>query len=150
MTQMAAAVAAVLMAVACGGGVPSPARLDTNNDVCAVCRMVVSDQHLASQVLVPGEEPRFFDDLGCLARFLQEHPQQDAVVYVADHRTGEWTRAETALYSRIASTATPMASGLIAHATPESRAQDAAAATSVRVDAAVVLGGLAPQQGARR
>ena len=37
---------------------------------CGYCRMIVSDQRFASQIVAPYEEPRFFDDLGCLARYL--------------------------------------------------------------------------------
>ena len=132
--------AALVVGLACGRGVPPPAPLDTRNDTCAFCRMTVSDRRLAAQIVVPGEEPRFFDDLGCLANFLHEHQLPDAVVYVADHRTGEWTLSGNAVYSRLARASTPMGSGLIAHATPQSRAQDHTAGGSVPVDADVVLG----------
>lgn len=136
-----AAAVLVIAAIACGNAAtPPPAPLDTNNDACASCRMAVSDRRLASQVLVPGEEPRFFDDLGCLSQFLREHQRADAVVYVADHRTGEWVPGEQAVYSRIAAASTPMGSGLVAHAAPESRAQDPDARRGVLVDAGVVLG----------
>jgi copper chaperone NosL len=139
--RFAVAAATLLGAgIACSRGPLPPAKLDTKNDTCSVCRMTVSDPRLASQVLVRGEEPRFFDDLGCLAKFLEEQQPPDAVVYVADHRTGEWAPAARAVYSRLARASTPMASGLIAHATLESRAEDAAAVGSEIVAAAVVLG----------
>lgn len=143
MTRRSIGADAVLIAVtlACRASTPAPAPLDTKNDMCSVCRMIVSDGRLAAQALVAGEEPRFFDDLGCLAKFLAEPRAPDAVLYVADHRTGEWVLATRALYSRLpAASSTPMGSGLIAHATAESRAQDAAAAGSVPVDPRVVLG----------
>ncbi len=56
---------------ACGGGALQPAPLDTRNEQCASCRMAVSDARFASQLVAPGELPRFFDDLGCLAAFLK-------------------------------------------------------------------------------
>jgi copper chaperone NosL len=130
--------------IACGGRVPPPSTLDTRNDTCSLCRMIVSDRRLASQIVVRGEEPKFFDDLGCLAKFLEEHQLPDAAVFVADHRTGEWTPATGAVYSRVARTTTPMASGLIAHATSDSRSQDAGAAGSMPVDADVVFGRRSP------
>jgi len=137
----AIAAAAVLVGavIGCAAGAPSPAALDTKQDTCSSCRMTVSDQRLAAQIVSPGEEPRFFDDLGCLGKFLDEHQLPDAVVFVADHRTGEWTSASSAVYARLARASTPMASGLIAHATAASRAQDAAAAGSTPVDAREVL-----------
>lgn len=139
--------ALVAAGIACSQAVPPPATLDTKNDTCSVCRMTVSDRHLAAQILERGEEPRFFDDLGCLAKFLDEHQLRDAVVYVADHRTGEWTPAASAVYSRLARASTPMASGLIAHATLESRADDGAAAGSALVDAQTALGRRMPRDG---
>ena len=147
-TRFAVASAALLGAgISCSRGPLPPAKLDTKNDTCSVCRMTVSDPRLASQVLVPGEEPRFFDDLGCLAKFLEEHQLPDAVLYVADHRTSEWTPAAAAVYSRLARASTPMASGVIAHATVESRAEDTGAVGSEIVDAGLVFGGRAATEG---
>jgi copper chaperone NosL len=135
------AVAAWLATTACGGGSASPAPLDTRNDSCSFCRMTVSDRKLASQLVASGEEPRFFDDLHCLAQYLREHPQpRDAAVFVADHRTGEWLQAASAVYARLPRAATPMASGLVAHASAASRAADAAAVDSSAVAPDVVLG----------
>ena len=58
---------------ACGGP-PGPAALDTKNDACAWCRMGASDARFAAQLVAPREEPRFFDDIGCLAAFLAATP----------------------------------------------------------------------------
>jgi copper chaperone NosL len=114
--------ALVLAVVACGQDVPQPASLDTRNDACARCRMMVSEQRFASQVVAPGEEPKFFDDLGCLRGFLKETPPAaGAVAYVADYRTGAWTRAARAVYVRHEEVQTPMASHLLAFADEASR-----------------------------
>ena len=70
----------------------------------------------------------FFDELGCLRDYLGGHATPaDAVVYVADHRTGEWVTARTAVFTKTA-TSTPMGSGLLAHADAASRDADPAAA----------------------
>ena len=114
--------------VACTSGPPAPAALDTRNDACRSCHMIVSDARLAAQLVAQAEEPRFFDDIGCLARYAGANAvSPDAVAYVADHRTGAWVRAETALYTRVASLETPMGSHLIAHADAASRDADPAA-----------------------
>jgi copper chaperone NosL len=134
----------ILLACAACAGSGTPATLDTKNDTCNFCRMTVSDRRLAAQIVSPGDEPRFFDDLDCLSRYLREHSlSHDAGVFVADHRTGEWINASSAAYSRLPHAATPMASGLVAHASPESRAADAGAAGSRAVGNEVVLGGVA-------
>ena len=132
--------ALLAIGTACSAGVSPPAELDPTNDTCTICRMAVSDRRVAAQVVERGEEPRFFDDIGCLAKFLAERGQREAAVYVADHRTGEWTPAASAVYSRLPRASTPMASGLVAHATQESRAQDAEAGGSVPVEASSVIG----------
>jgi copper chaperone NosL len=88
--------------------------------------MAVSDARFASQLAAPAEEPRFFDDLGCLRAFLAANPSLPAgsVAYVADHRTREWVPAERAVYARVPALETPMGSHLIAHATLASREAD--------------------------
>jgi copper chaperone NosL len=91
--------------------------------------MTVSSVRFASQIVAPGEEPVFFDDLGCFSRYLKAHPTlpAGAVAYVADHRTSEWVRAAQAVFTRVPALQTPMNSHLIAHATETSRDADPAA-----------------------
>lgn len=114
---------------ACASGPPAPAVLDTRNDACRSCHMIVSDARLAAQIVAPAEEPRFFDDIGCLARYAAATTAlpPNTVAYVADHRTGAWVPAATALYTRVAFLETPMGSHLIAHANAASRDADPAA-----------------------
>jgi copper chaperone NosL len=122
------AATALVLATACGSGPITPAALDTANEACRHCRMIVSNPRLAAQIAAPGEEPQFFDDIGCLREYLRStQPPGDAVVFVADHRTGEWARAVDAVYTRSHTVATPMGSGLLAHRDAASRAADALA-----------------------
>jgi copper chaperone NosL len=94
--------------------------------------MVVSDPHFAAQLIAPGEEPRFFDDIGCLASYLKSNPlSPSAVTFVADHRSGEWINAMYAIYTRADSLDTPMGSHLIAHLDEPSRDADPVAAKGV-------------------
>lgn len=127
MTRQAWIAGFATMVLGCGGHAPvTPAAIDTRNDVCASCRMTVSNPRLAAQVAAPGEEPRFFDDIGCLATYLKAHPRlpEGAVAYVADHRTGAWIAAARALYTRVPDLSTPMESHLVAHTDDVSRAAD--------------------------
>jgi copper chaperone NosL len=88
--------------------------------------MVVSDLRFAAQLVAPSEEPRFFDDIGCLASFLKGGgaPARGQIAYVADHRTKLWIRAASALYTKAPNLQTPMNSFLIAHADAASREAD--------------------------
>jgi copper chaperone NosL len=126
-----------LTVAACGARTLAPAPLDTRHDACAECRMTVSNARFASQIVAPGEEPLFFDDLGCLAAHLRDRPPlpEGAIVYVADHRTREWAVAGLAVYTKAAWLETPMGSHVVAHASAASRDADTAVQGGERVDA---------------
>jgi copper chaperone NosL len=91
--------------------------------------MTVSDGRFAAQVVSPGEEPLFFDDIGCLEAYLTRTARLPggAVAYVADHRTRSWVLASAAVFTRVDDLETPMNSHLIAHADASSRDADPAA-----------------------
>jgi copper chaperone NosL len=140
----------VTVAAGCRGAPPEPAALDTKNDQCAFCRMAVSDRKFAGQVVAPGEEPSFFDDIGCLQSHLgQAAVPVGAVAYVADHGSGRWVRAASAVYTYVASLDTPMGSHLIAHADEASRRGDPASAGGEPRTATDVFGPSGPPDGAR-
>lgn len=141
--------AAVVTSTACASGPPEPAALDVRAEACATCRMAVSDPVFASQVVAPGEIPRFFDDLGCLAAFLLAgKAPPNAAVFVADHRTRAWVRAEDAVFTRVAGLETPMGSHAVAHRDAASRDQDDRARGGVPVTRDELLGP-GPLPGAR-
>jgi copper chaperone NosL len=144
--RLTVAAAALAVLQGCAGGPPPPGTLDAGRVACASCRMIVSDRHFASQIAAPYEEPLFFDDLGCLARFLAEEPApaRGAVTYVADHRTGEWVRAGRAVYSEVPTLTAPMGSHLVAHVSEASRAADDQASGGRVVGMAEVFGGRQP------
>jgi copper chaperone NosL len=88
--------------------------------------MTVVEPKLASQLVAPGEEPRFFDDIACLTAYLVAHASGPADrAYVADHATGAWIDAARAAYSRAGAIATPMNSHLVAHEDARARDSDA-------------------------
>jgi copper chaperone NosL len=110
--------------------------------------MAVSDARFASQLVAPGELPRFFDDLGCLTTFLKAgRAPAGAVAFVADHRTGGWVRADSAIYTRVPGLETPMGSRLMAHADPASRDQDQGAGGGTPVSAVELFGPGGPPAG---
>jgi copper chaperone NosL len=110
--------------------------------------MAVSDARFASQLVAPGELPLFFDDIGCLATFLKTGKvPAGATAFVADHRTRAWIRADRAVYARVPGLATPMGSGLLAHADAASRGQDEGAADGAPVAPAEIFGHEGPPMG---
>jgi copper chaperone NosL len=128
--------------VGCTGGPPPPAPLDTAHDNCRFCRMIVSDQRFAGQIVAAGEEPLFFDDLGCLHDYVQGASSLPvgAFAYVADHRTGRWVAGGRAVFTRVPGLSTPMNGGIVAHADRASRDSDAAGRGGTAVAASDVIG----------
>jgi copper chaperone NosL len=149
--RRASAVAVLAALPSCTSGPPPPVALDVGRVACASCRMIVSDRHFASEIVSRYEEPLFFDDLGCLTRFLAGTPAlaSGAVTYVADHRTGEWVPADRAVYSAVPTLTAAMGSHVVAHASEESRAADAMAAGGRVVSQAEVFGERRPPGGVR-
>ena len=133
--RSALAAFALALFAACSRGPAVPAALDTKNESCGWCRMAVSDARFAAQLVAPSEEPRFFDDVGCLATFLKSGgaPAKGQIAYVADHRTKAWVRASSAVYTKKSGLETPMGSGVIAHADAASREADPDAAGGTAV-----------------
>lgn len=137
--------AVALVATACAGGPPEPVALAIGQDVCASCRMVISSRATAAQLLAPGEEPRLFDDLGCLQTALQAGPPPaGTVIVVADHLTDDWIRLEDAVLTEVPGLQTPMGSGLIAHRTAAARDLDRAARGGRAYDRSTLLAGGRP------
>jgi copper chaperone NosL len=135
-------VALAVAASACSTSVPEPVAIDLANDVCAHCRMVISSRTTAAQLLTPGEEPRLFDDLGCLRSDLERAaPAEGTVIVVADHLTGEWLKVEDAVLTEVPGLQTPMGSGLIAHRTAADRDRDAVSRGGHPYQASALTGG---------
>jgi copper chaperone NosL len=131
----------VVMMPACTSGPLQPVPIDTQHDACAYCRMIASDPRLAAQIVTPGDEAKVFDDIGCLRDYVAKREvPRDAVVFVADHRTGEWVQASDAVYTLSTGRRTPMSSGIIAHGSRASRDIDPAAARGVDVPVPAILG----------
>jgi copper chaperone NosL len=130
----------ILAAAACASRQATPAALDNAHDQCASCRMIVSDHRFASQVAAPYEEPRFFDDMSCLADYLATATlPKNAVVYVADHRTKAWVPASEAVYTRLKGAGGAMGSQVAAHASVSSRDADPDAVSGEPLDRATVF-----------
>ena len=144
-------VAGMILGSACGRSDPPPAVLDTAHEPCRFCRMVISDQRFASQIVAPYEEPLFFDDLSCLGNFLKQTPQlpSGALVYVADHRTRAWVRAERAVYTRVDTLSAPMGSHIVTHGSMASRDADVDATRGSPVNISEVFPGGLPKGGSR-
>lgn len=104
-------------------------------DLCAACRMAVSDERFAAEIVTADGEAYKFDDLGCLWKFRKsEAGPQPAAIFVKDFETRAWVPYSRAVIVS-ADVATPMASGMVAFA------DTARARAFVAAHPAVVVGG---------
>jgi len=81
--------------------------------------MLVSRGDQSAEWIAEGEEPRFYDDIGCLATDPWSAPGRNAR-FVHVGRT--WAPAETSFFARPPGTSTPMGYGVAAFATREEAA----------------------------
>lgn len=106
-------IAVIFIASGCGTKDQKPVDIFPE-DMCAFCRMAVSDQRFASEILTEGGEVFKFDDLGCFDEFIAGRPElKTAGQYVKDFETKAWLRREDAVIVRTG-LSTPMGSGRIA------------------------------------
>ncbi len=81
---------------------------------CSKCKMDIVDTKFAAQLAQPNGKTIFFDDIGCLALWLSEHPKlksEKIWVYALD--TKKWIDAKSAHY--LTSEKTPMHYGFGAY-----------------------------------
>lgn len=132
--RLSALLASGLLLIVSGcGRAAEPVAIEMGRDACSHCRMAIVSIATAAQIVAPGEEPRLFDDLGCLRDSIAAaRPAGDARVFVADHLTGAWIEAHQAVFTRTGLD-TPMGSGLVAHADEASRDRDPAAGGGTNV-----------------
>lgn len=111
----------ILCAVAahgCTGGEIRPVELYPE-DMCAACRMAISDARFASEIIETDGTVHKFDDIGCLLKFRENAKDHEiAAIFLKDYETLIWVPYEK---STIVATgiATPMASGRVAFAGSE-------------------------------
>ena len=101
--------------------------------------MLISTESGGGQILSAVEEPRFYDDLGCLAADWHDHGAgAHAYVRLAD---GGWVDAATAVYARPADARTAMGSGLAAYASAdEARTADSGGRLMIFADVVQLTG----------
>lgn len=84
---------------------------------CSRCRMLISTDRGAGQIVSGAEDTRFYDDVGCLAADWAEQRNQ-ATPYVRVYK-GVWKDARKAVYANHTESRTAMGSGLVAFDTAE-------------------------------
>lgn len=102
---------ATLVLAACSTG---PAKVHWGEDSCDHCRMVISDERFAAQVVDERGRAWKFDAVECMTAFVAER-EDGLSAWVADGPDG-WVPAREAWFVRSTAIRSPMAGGLMAFA----------------------------------
>jgi copper chaperone NosL len=97
-------------------------------DMCAYCKMAISEKRYAAQFVDRDGQPFKFDDIGCMINFANDKRSKDeiAAYFVMDFDERQWVRAENAYYITSTELKTPM-DGHAAAFKDEAKAREAAA-----------------------
>lgn len=103
---------ALVVLVACAGVPDDVQPIAWNREPCAYCHMLIGDPAYAAQVITPDGAVLSFDDPGCAARYLAEHPGPVHRAWFHAGRGGAWLPIDQVAFARVATS--PMGSGVIA------------------------------------
>lgn len=106
----------LLLATCSPGGKPAPVKIVLDEDSCVECRMAVSQQPFAAEVVRSDGIADYFDDIGCLVFYARKGLPEGSAAYVVDFNTKDWVDAEVAHYVLSKDLPTPMSYGLGAFA----------------------------------
>ena len=100
---------------ACAGHPPQPVEIDPA-DVCAFCKMAISEKRYAAELIDSGENVFKFDDIGCMIHFAKQHGwiSRPPARFVHDYDSSAWVEAGHAVFVRSPEIPSPMASGFLA------------------------------------
>jgi copper chaperone NosL len=104
-----------LLLAACRTSEPRPVDI-LPEDMCAFCRMAISEKQYAAQFMRRDGGVFKFDDIGCMLNFVKAGGDQGEIIafFVVDFETRQWTRGESAFYVVSAEFKTPMSHGVAA------------------------------------
>ncbi len=120
-------VAAVLLTAACRSSTPEPIDISAE-DMCAFCRMAISERRFAAEYITSDGDAIKFDEIGCMLNYVGDKrgSAPAAAYFVMDYEERRWIRAEQAWFARSVEFKTPMEGGIAAFG-EKSRAEQAAA-----------------------
>jgi copper chaperone NosL len=100
---------------ACRQAPPQPVEI-LPEDVCARCKMAISEPRYSSEFLTKDEAAYKFDDIACMLSGIRERQARGDVtaVFVVDYQTRRWVNAQDAFFVRSQSLKTPMGGGIVA------------------------------------
>ncbi|HEY7785608.1 MAG TPA: nitrous oxide reductase accessory protein NosL [Pyrinomonadaceae bacterium] len=84
-------------------------------DVCARCKMAISEKQYAAELIDVEGQAFKFDDISCMADFIKSKRVSSVSAYfVMDFDARQWIKGEDAFFMRSTELKTPMNGGIIA------------------------------------
>lgn len=106
-------IAVIVSVVTRGRALPdTPQPVAWNHQACAHCRMAVGEPAHAAQLVTTDGEVLFFDDPGCLMRYLDERAPAVHRIWFHDRSEARWLGADEVGF--VPGATTPMGFGLAA------------------------------------
>ncbi len=105
----------LLFAASCGSRPPQPVEIEAA-DMCAQCKMAISERRYAAEIADIDGSVFKFDNIDCMVRYAAAHDLKDkaAAWFVMDSDGREWLDAQQAFLVRSTSIPGPMGNGVLA------------------------------------
>ena len=119
---MAAGLLAIVFTTMSSCSAQGPRAIKLNKDMCAFCKMSITEAPFASQLITTKGRDYVFDDLKCMAAYLKENNTIElASAYVADFSSpATFVNLEKAILIQSDSLRSPMAGNMAGFAAPDS------------------------------
>lgn len=103
------------MLVACQSGPPRPVDIESW-DMCAHCRMAISQKCYAAEIVSSDGNAAKFDDIACMLQYAADRSmkREDEAIFVMDYDTQQWLNAREAVFVQSDAIPSPMAGGIAA------------------------------------
>ena len=125
-------VVGALLSNGCSARAGGPPAIVVDRTACSHCSMFVSEPVYAAAYQAGGNEPRVFDDIGCMLDAIRREPASPLTIWLQDAGGRGWIAAAGATVVASPQLRTPMGGGLLAYA-DAAAADEAAAANGGRV-----------------
>lgn len=94
-----------------------PSKIHYGSDECAYCKMMITNDRFATQLVTDKGRSYFFDSIECMAAYQKEHKRklQQAKLWVNNYNSpGQWLDAGQAQYVKSKVVQSPMGESLLA------------------------------------
>ena len=126
-TFNAVIVAVALLAAACSAKAAGPPEIVVDASACSHCGMLISEPVYAAAYQARRQEPRVFDEIGCMLDAVRSETASPIHIWVQDAAGAGWLDADEAIFVASPRIKTPMNGGVLAYAEAAPAAKAAAA-----------------------